>query len=434
MTAFLQQAQTAQTQLELEGLDKKRYAAQQVLEVATWPTRKTEAWKYTRLNVIEKQAYQRPFSGELPSREELSSLLEIEGLAARPLVFVNGHFSPDLSRLDDLEAGLELKVFSQGGASAHRFNANIDLHNHLFSAINTLSCDDGLEIRVKANHELNEILHVCHITTPGSESFHANTRIVIELEANSQARVIEHFVSSEARQNVLTNCISEIFLADNAKLRHYRIHEEEEHSVHLGGIHSELAASAELNSFYLALGASLQRFDVVSHINGAGAHCEMNGVYLPVKKEVVDFHTCVEHKVAHGTSNENFRGIVADESRAVFNGRIHIHKDAQKTSAMLSNKNLLTSNKAEVDTKPELEIYADDVRCAHGATVAQLDTEGLHYFKTRGIAEEEARVMLSFGFINELLNTLDLDALAAYLRPKLAARFARDPELARHIA
>ena len=147
----------------------------------------------------------------------------------------------------------------------------------------------------------------------------------------------------------------------------------------------------------------------------------------------IDFHTCVEHAVPLCQTNENFRGIIADQARAVFNGRIHIHPNAQKTEAYLSNKNLLTSNKAEVDTKPELEIYADDVRCAHGATVSQLEPLSVHYLKTRGISEDEALVMLSFGFINELLENAKMTQVAEYCRPKLAARFSRDPSLMRHL-
>jgi Fe-S cluster assembly protein SufD len=148
----------------------------------------------------------------------------------------------------------------------------------------------------------------------------------------------------------------------------------------------------------------------------------------------VDYHTCVEHVVPECTTNEVFRGIVADEASAVFNGRIHIHPHAQKTRAELSNKNLLTSASAEVNTKPELEIYADDVQCAHGATVAQLDETSLHYLRTRGISAAEARVMLSFGFINEVIDAARCEPLRDYLRPLLAQRLSRDPTLSRHLA
>lgn len=148
----------------------------------------------------------------------------------------------------------------------------------------------------------------------------------------------------------------------------------------------------------------------------------------------MDYHTCIEHAVPRCTTNEVFRGIVGDNARAVFNGRIHIHRDAQKTVARLSNKNLLTSDKAEVDTKPELEIYADDVQCAHGATIAQLSEQSLHYLRTRGVSLDEARIMLSFGFINELINDIKDPQIGDYLRPLLPELFTHDPKLTRHIA
>ena len=153
----------------------------------------------------------------------------------------------------------------------------------------------------------------------------------------------------------------------------------------------------------------------------------MNGIYLPRRKEHIDYHTCIEHRVPNCTSSETFRGIIGDEATAVFNGRIHIHRDAQKTNARLSNRNLLTSTRAEVNTKPELEIYADDVQCAHGATVAQLDETSLHYLRSRGVSRAQAQVMLSFGFINEVVDTVRCDPLREYLQGILNQRFSREP-------
>jgi Fe-S cluster assembly protein SufD len=160
----------------------------------------------------------------------------------------------------------------------------------------------------------------------------------------------------------------------------------------------------------------------------------LNGIYLPRGDEHVDYHTCIEHRVPHCTSSETFRGIIGDSATAVFNGRIHIHRDAQKTRAELSNRNLLTSVQAEVNTKPELEIYADDVQCAHGATVAQLDEMSLHYLRTRGVARAEAQVMLSFGFINEVIDTVRCETLREFLRDLLSSRFARDSALVGNVA
>ena len=276
-------------------------------------------------------------------------------------------------------------------------------------------------------------IHLVWLNAPEATPFGIAQRLLVVLEEGSEATVFEHFASTDGEQNSFTNGVSELVVGDNARLHHCRLHLEESGTVHLGAVHASLGRAATLNGFHMALGSHLKRIELVVRHRGEGAHCELNGVYLPRNREVIDYHTCIEHEVPHCTSEETFRGIIADEARAVFNGRIHIHPGAQKTSAHLSNRNLLTSNRAEVDTKPELEIYADDVQCSHGATVAQLDERQLHYLRTRGVSEQEARVLLSFGFINEILNRVQQEPLRDYLRPKLAGLFARDPALARHL-
>ena len=217
--------------------------------------------------------------------------------------------------------------------------------------------------------------------------------------------------------------LSELILTAGATLNHSRLHLESAEALHVGGLHAALERDATLNSFHVAFGGKLKRIDIVINHQGHGAHCQLDGIYLLRGQENVDYHTCIEHAVPHCTSDETFRGIVGDKASAVFNGRIHIHPDAQKTRAELSNKNLLTSATAEVNTKPELEIYADDVQCAHGATVAQLDESLLHYLRTRGIPANEALVLLSYGFINALVEKQRLESLRDYLKPLLADYF-----------
>ena len=223
--------------------------------------------------------------------------------------------------------------------------------------------------------------------------------------------------------------MTEIRIGDNAKLTHYRLQLMSESAFHIGGTFIDLQRDARYEGFHLGLGTALTRNDIIVNHNVGGSHCEMNGVYVPQNKQVIDFHTCVEHKVAHCTTNEVFRGIMNNKAKATFNGRIHIHPDAQKTLAELSNKNLLLTNTAEINTKPELEIYADDVQCAHGATVAQLEEKARFYLQSRGISKEDAEIMLSFGFINELLNGLNHEEIGLWLRPQLAQRFGRSDDL-----
>ncbi|MDT8398510.1 MAG: Fe-S cluster assembly protein SufD [Pseudomonadales bacterium] len=403
------------------------------------PTRKTEAWKYTRLKTLEQGAYlaeaQPPAAGTL-ARGALRRQLHIADLDARLLVFVNGFYDAGLSDAG-ADADMEVLRFSEADAEqvavirAH-LGTVADREHYLFTALNDIWLHDGLFVRVKKNVNAGRPLHVVWLTLAQNEAFSLAQRLLVVMEAGSEATLVEHFASDGAVQNSFTNGVTELVLEANASLCHYRLHLEEEHALHIGGMHATLGRDARLNSFHLGLGSTLKRLDVVVRHDGEGAHCDLNGVYLPRHQQHIDYHTCIEHAQPHGSSSEAFRGIISDSARAVFNGRIHIHPQAQKTLAELSNKNLLTSDKAEVDTKPELEIYADDVKCAHGATVAQLDSNALYYLRSRGIAGRDATMMLSFGFINELIDKLQHAAVGDYLRPLLSALFAEQRTQVEH--
>src|SRR5690554_7625936 len=211
-------------------------------------------------------------------------------------------------------------------------------------------------------------------------------------------------------------------------MQHYRINLEQEDLLHGGGVHVDLHRAALVLGLVLGQGSRLKLIDYCVNHGLQSAYLGLNGVYLPRNRQLIDYPTNVEHKVAQCTTDEVFRGIIGDSAKAVFNGRIHIHQDAQKTLAEMSNRNLLTSPNAEVNTKPELEIYADDVRCGHGATIAQLDETSIFYLQSRGVTRSEAVRMLSFGFINELLNEVPEQAIQDYLRPRLTALFGQADE------
>ena len=399
-----------------------------------FPTRKTEAWKYTSLKDL-RETYLRWPQPAAPAG--LEKWVAIPGLSSCRVVFVNGYFSPELSS-GELPSGVELVRFAEADDAQRQrieklLGSIADGKEHLFAALNESWLRDGLYLRVAQNTRVETPIQVVALTTADEQEFTVQERLLVDLERGAEATVIEQFTSTDQRQNSFTNGITEIELGANARLTHYRLHMEQEHALHIGGVHVNLERDATLDSFMMALGSTLQRVDVVVNHRGSGAHCELNGMYLPTGEQHVDFHTCIEHRVPHCTSNEVFRGIIGDKARAVFNGRIHIHPDAQQTQAQLSNKNLLTSRDAEVDTKPELEIYADDVKCAHGATVAQLDTALLHYLRARGISAEEAAVMLKFGFINELLLGLKHEPVRDWLQQSVEGMFADRAELARHL-
>lgn len=403
-----------------------------------FPTRKTEDWKYTSLRALTQANYnQAPTQFGVAEIENVQALYDVADLNAIRLVFVNGVLSAELS--DDVQyAGLSLVRFSEANeAQQNIINARLAktcvTDRNLFAALNNGFANEGLLIHVEKNQRIEKPIQVVNLSTRQTTEATVFARHLIVLENHAEATVIEQFVSSNEEQNTVLNQLSEVVLADGAKLNHYRLHTEEENSIHLGALHVDLNRDSQFESYQLALGSKVKRLDVVVNHNQSGSHCEMAGVYLPKHEQHVDFHTYIEHKAPHCTTNEVYRGIMADKSKAVFNGRIHIHPDAQKTLAELSNKNLLLSNKAEVNTKPELEIYADDVRCAHGATVAQLDEKARFYLQSRGVSRQEAEVMLSFGFINELLDSMPVEALRHHLRPMLAQQFTANKALTKHL-
>ncbi|MFT4906689.1 MAG: Fe-S cluster assembly protein SufD [Oleispira sp.] len=399
------------------------------------PTRKTEAWKFTSLYnfTSNEEGYGR--LAETHNAAGLDAITTIPALNAQRLVFVNGQYSEELSSNESIS---NVVRFSQANEAqqaiiADNLGTAIEQEKHLFAALNNATTTEGVLVYVGKNEQLKTNIQITHITTAQAKPFTVAARLLIVLETGAQATVVEHFASNDAEQNCFVNAIIEAKVGANARLNHYRLQLMQEGSIQMGGIHVDLDRDANYDSFQLGLGAKIVRNDINVNHNVGGSHCELVGVYLPQNKQLIDFHSNIEHKVANCTTNEVFRGIMADKSKAVFNGRIHIHPDAQKTLAQLSNKNLLLSNDATINTKPELEIYADDVRCAHGATIAQLDEQARFYLRSRGISAAEADVMLSFGFINELLENLELDAVRNLIRPLLAQRFGRDEELMKHL-
>ncbi len=418
---------SAVTALNSSGADS--FLAQEI------PTRKTEAWKYTSLFNLtsNEEGYGR--LAETHGAAGLDGLATIPALDAQRLVFVNGQYSKELSSNTEHKNVVRFSQADDAQKSiiADNLGSAIEQEKHVFGALNNAITTDGVLVHVGKNEQLKTNIQITHITTPQAKAFTVPARLLIVLETGAQATVVEHFASTDDEQNCFVNAITEAKVGANARLNHYRLQLIQEGSIQIGGVHIDLDRDANYDSFQLGLGAKIVRNDINVNHNVGGSHCELVGVYLPQNKQLIDFHSNIEHKVANCTTSEVFRGIMADKSKAVFNGRIHIHPDAQKTLAELSNKNLLLSNDATINTKPELEIYADDVRCAHGATIAQLDEQARFYLQSRGISAAEADVMLSFGFINELLENLELDAIRNLIRPILAQRFGRDEELMKHI-
>lgn len=413
MSDFQQQAVAlAGTNNALPWLETLRAKGAQEWDSAKWPTRKTELWKYTPLQVLERTAF-------VPRGDVTSVLTGIPAtidVDATRVVFVDGCYSASLSSgSSDSVVLFSAANESQRAIIKAKLGTVVSTQRHLFASLNNAWVGEGVLIHVPKNTRLEKPVYIVQVATNAAKNTASNQRILVVADESSEAEVIEHFVSEKSDTSGFVNSLCEISVGNNASINHYRINLESENLVHIGGTHIDLMRDARYKGFTIAEGSVLKRIDYQINHRGEGADLQLNGVYLPRNSQLVDYHTNIEHWVPRCTSNEVFRGIIGDSARAVFNGRIMIHPDAQKTLAEMSNRNLLTSDKAEVDTKPELEIYADDVKCAHGATITELDPTSMFYLRSRGLTETQARTLLSYGFINELLQDIEQESVRDYL-------------------
>ena len=392
-----------------DWLSPVRAEALAKLKEQSWPGRRTEAWRYTSLHAVEDLS----LSTESSAQAEAPA---IAGLDALDLVFVDGRLTSDLATLD-LPEGLAIRSLRDKSETAEQVFTQVKPSHHLFGLVNDVLATQGIVIDVAPNATIERPIRVVNFATDNVES---HTRVLVRLGENAKATVIEH---GSGTGHSLNTAFAEYDIADSARLEHYRFALHQGEAIHVGGSHFKLANKSRLNSTLIGYGSQLTRLDVDIIHAGEHAHAKFNNAYLLAPKEHFDLHSTIEHAMPNGTTEENARGIIGDKAKAVFNGRIHIHRDAQKTLAELNNRNLLLSRGAQINTKPELEIYADDVQCAHGATVAEIDEEALYYLLTRGIDKQKALVMLNFGFVQEMVFDMPNEALAEWLQPILKQRF-----------
>ena len=392
------------------------------LENTPWPTRKTEAWKYTSLKTLERLQLANQTSSALFGSDQNSDLA-LDRIAIR---WQGGKRVTDLCNLT-LPAGLSIKTVAELSEQESQWVSNtfssVKPTQHLFGLVNDVLAQDVLVIDVEAGVEIAQPVHIDHQAIASVEG---HCRVLVRVADNAKLTVLETYQSlptQAATAHSFNTNVVEYQLGVSAKLEHYRIDLQTGTALSVGGCHVALAEKAQLNSTLVGLGSELARTDFDIIHRGEFADAKLNAIYLLKDQECFDLHATVEHTVPNGTTLENVRGIAADQAKATFNGRIHIHRDAQKTLAELNNRNLLLSDKAQINTKPELEIYADDVRCAHGATVAELDKQALYYLTSRGVSRNDALVMLNFGFINALVDDMPNQDIAQWLRPILRDRF-----------
>ena len=391
-----------------------------------FPTSRDEDWKYTRTAAIEKRGFSCAVVAEAAvDMASMESLLQAESAGQR-LVFINGRYFPALSRLDDLPDGVTLAALSQvlrttPDALKGLLGEVAVLDRHSFAALNTAFADDGVYLSIAGGTVVEQPLHTVFITTAALDGHVVHPRVLVRAGDNSQATLVERYI---ALDNALyfTNVVAEIKLGNNASLDYYRVQEEAAKAFHIGGIHVHQGRDSRFSTHGVSLGNAVLRNDIDVQLAASGAHCDLIGLYLAGGRQHVDIHTRIDHLQPHGSSNEFYKGILDGHGRGVFNGKVIVHPDAQKTDARQSNKNLLLSDNAEADTKPQLEIYADDVKCSHGATVGQLDADAVFYLRSRGVDEATARHLLTHAFAGEIIEQVKLPTLRAYLDSAVMAR------------
>jgi Fe-S cluster assembly protein SufD len=396
-----------------------------------FPTVRDEEWRFTNVAPVTAAEF-RPAPFAAVATATLDSL-PYAGAVAQRLVVVNGRFAPELSRLSGLPRGV------RAGSLAAVVNDDLQAETEIvqrylgqladfsarsFAALNTAFIDDGAFVHVPEGVVLEEPLQILFVSAAEQPAV-SHPRTLIVLGERSQARIVETYVGT-GDVRYFANAVTEVFVGESAVLDHYKVQQESLSAFHIGSMHVHAARSANFSSHSFSLGGKLVRNDALATLDGEGAEVTLNGLYLADGDRLVDNHTTIDHARAHCPSHEVYKGILGGRARAVFNGKIIVRQDAQKTDAKQTNRALLLSDDALIHTKPQLEIFADDVKCTHGAAIGQLDDDAIFYLRARGLTFFEARDMLIHAFAGQILERVQVEPLKTALESELYAQLARD--------
>ncbi|MGH8547322.1 MAG: Fe-S cluster assembly protein SufD [Methylococcales bacterium] len=420
---YLTQYSTMQASLAGRGsswLNDTRDKALASFSESGFPSPREEEWRYTNIAPIERRRF-RMLSGSSEAIDPVKmGQIQIEGAAS--LVFVNGRFSRVWSRLPEFTGGII--VCSMAEALEHHadrvkeyFGSVLNEESSGFLAFNTALFSDGAFIYLPKDGKAAYTLHLVFVST-GADGL-STTRNLVIAEPGAQAEIVESY-RGPGESGYLSAAVTELALADHADIRWSKLQCESERGFHFGGLYADVGRQGRLDHANFSFGGLLARNEVHVDLSEA-SECSLDGLFLSSGRQHGDHHTRICHREPHGFSRVAYKGILDQRARGVFQGRIIVARDAQKTDAEMSNRNLLLSSDAEIDTKPQLEIYADDVKCAHGVTVGQLEQESIFYLQSRGVDRESARNMLTFAFANEMVEKVKLPGLRSVIQAELLA-------------
>jgi Fe-S cluster assembly protein SufD len=398
-----------------------------------FPTTAHEDWKFTRLSGLAGTAFAAP-DGHAKVRADEAAAFAVPGLACHTLVFVDGRHAPQFSNIRRLPEGVRVCSLREACISdlalvEKHLGKQADVQQKAFEALNTAFLDDGLFVHVPRGKVLEDPIHVVSIATSSDTPVITNPRNLIIVGDNAQVAVIEHYVTT-GDSVYFTNAVTEFVLGDNAHAGHYLIEEEGARAFQVSSLHARIGRASTFDSHSVLLGGALVRNEVSPTLDGEGGHCLVNGLFVGGASQVLDNFMFVKHMKPHCESHQFYNGILNDHSRGVFSGRIFVDQIAQKTDAKQTSANLLLSDDAQIDTKPQLEIYADDVKCTHGATIGQLDEDAMFYLRSRGISQNAARAMLVFAFAAETFGRMKLEPIREMLERKMLSRLPEGEFLA----
>ena len=378
-----------------------REKAEAAFQASGFPTTREELWRFTDVSRVAQAEF---------SNDWKPAALEFQPLDKITVVFENGKLSREKSNFDDLPRGLCIGsvldlVDPRLGTLAGTQSA--------FVSANTARFADGVFIEVTDGVQIDAPIHVVHLADAAGNAFHL--RNFISVGKNAKVSVVEEYIGDPSTAAYWTNAVTEVFVAEGGSADHYKVQRESASAFHFQTLEAHIGAGAVFRNHTLNLGSALGRNDIRAKLAGEGGEAICNGLNLLKESQLFDTHLFVDHAVPKCSSHELYKGILDEKARAVFCGRILVRQDAQQTDAIQNNKNLLLTRSAKVNSLPQLEIYADDVKCTHGATVGQLDEQALYYLQTRGIDPAKGRAILTFAFANEVLDEVPCQPARAYI-------------------
>lgn len=383
-------------------------------ESSNFPTKKEEEWKYTNISPILKHEFvPSPLCKDKAAIGNIEDY-KIPSLDVHLLVFINGLFDKNLSKVGELREGIIIDNFLNQNKNNPEFLkkhlGKKESINNSFNLLNNTFTYDGFVIFIPKNSIVEKPIHILNIATNNESKTLIQPRNLIVAEENSQAKIISEYIGITDIE-YFTNIQTEINVAENANVTFYKIQNEASSAYHIDKTEITQKESSVFSHFSLSFGAKIARNDINNLLDGEHIESHLYGLYLGNNDQHIDHHTFIDHAKPNCESNELYKGILDDKARGVFSGKILVNQIAQKTNAFQSNKSVLLSDEASVDAKPQLEIYADDVKCSHGATVGKLDDQAFFYIRSRGVSEESARSMLIRAFVDDIVSQITIEEL-----------------------